>query len=101
MERTFPLMIPSDIYLAVRRKQRAKPKRRLRWASLEPHDYQARKNHCDQSLEVLARRGGLCPWEALAVLTDRSWKVVHDIGLTFDQVMNELETLGAFPKEPS
>jgi hypothetical protein len=41
-------------------------------AMLAPHEEQARKNH-DQSLDVLAKRGGISHNEALAILEDRPW----------------------------
>lgn len=43
------------------------------WAAIAPHERQAQRNH-DQSLEELARRGGLDPAEAVAVLEDRRWR---------------------------
>lgn len=43
------------------------------WAMIAPHEQQAMANH-GQSLDMLARRGGLCPSEALAVLDGRKWE---------------------------
>lgn len=43
------------------------------WRAIAPHERQALRNH-DQSLETLARRGGLSPCEAVAVLEDRKWR---------------------------
>jgi hypothetical protein len=40
------------------------------WATISPHEHQARANH-GQSLEILAQRGGLSPYELLAVLLDQ------------------------------
>lgn len=40
------------------------------WSMIAPHERQARENH-DQSLERLAQRGGLGPYEACLVLEDR------------------------------
>lgn len=40
------------------------------WELIAPHDAQAKANHGGQSLEDLAKRGGLCPVEANAVLDD-------------------------------
>ena len=40
---------------------------------LKSHEEQAQKNH-GQSLKELARRGGLCPQEMAAVLSDESWR---------------------------
>lgn len=44
------------------------------WDVIAPHEEQALRNHCGQSLERLAERGGLSPQEALAVLEDRNWE---------------------------
>lgn len=44
----------------------------LPWRMIGPHDRQCRYNHA-QTLEELARRGGLSPSEALAVLDDVTW----------------------------
>lgn len=46
---------------------------RIPLAMIAPHERQALRNHCDQSLAVLARRGGLAHDEAVAVLEDRNW----------------------------
>ena len=43
------------------------------WAMIAPHEAQALENHCGQSLERLAQRGGLEASEAIAVLEDRPW----------------------------
>jgi hypothetical protein len=43
------------------------------FAMIEPHRAQADKNHCRQTLERLAERGGLDHTEAIAVLEDRAW----------------------------
>ena len=40
------------------------------WEVIAPHERQANVNH-GQSLETLARRGGLSPYELLAVLSDQ------------------------------
>lgn len=50
------------------------------WAMLAPHEPQAMRNHCGQSLQRLAERGGLSPCEALAVLDDRRWKQMDLMG---------------------
>ena len=42
------------------------------WEMIAPHEWQAKKNH-DQSLDVLASRGGLGPEEALCVLHGLCW----------------------------
>jgi prepilin-type N-terminal cleavage/methylation domain-containing protein len=44
----------------------------LPWRLVEAHEKQALSNH-DQSVQELARRGGLSVTEAVAVLEDRKW----------------------------
>lgn len=46
------------------------------WSMIASKEVQARRNHSMQNLEGLARRGGLSPCEAVAVLEGRSWR--HD-----------------------
>ena len=48
------------------------------WSVIEPHDSQARFNHCGQSLERLAERGGLSANEAICVLENRPWTATPD-----------------------
>lgn len=43
------------------------------WGLIAPHEAQAAKNHY-QSLDTLARRGGLGRSEACAVIEDREWR---------------------------
>lgn len=43
------------------------------WRMILSHENQAKRNH-DQTFEELARRGGLSPAEALAVLDDLRWR---------------------------
>lgn len=43
------------------------------WDAIKPYERMAQINH-QQSLEELARRGGLCPEEAYLVMTGRAWK---------------------------
>jgi hypothetical protein len=47
--------------------------RSIPWAAIAPHEAQALRNHCGQTLERLAERHGLSPCEAVAVLEDRPW----------------------------
>lgn len=46
--------------------------RSIPWAMIAPHEERALRNH-SQSLEVLARRGGLSAYEANLVLDDEKW----------------------------
>jgi hypothetical protein len=47
------------------------------WSVIAPHERQAQLNH-QQDLEMLARRGGLSPCEAIAVIEDRAWHRMED-----------------------
>lgn len=57
-ERQFPLLVAEDTRF-----------RSIPWGLIAPHEKRARNNH-GQSLEMLARRGGLSIDEALAVIED-------------------------------
>ena len=48
------------------------------WAMIKPHEEQAKKNHCGQDLETLARRGGCYLYEIFFILEDKP----YDIHLT-------------------
>lgn len=58
------------------------------WEMIAPHEKQAMANHCGQSLERLAQRGGLGACEALAVLEDRNWAPMDD-----DEAYGRIEAL--------
>lgn len=49
------------------------------WAMMQPHERQAQHNH-SQTLERLAQRGGLCPSEAVDVLTGQGWNTQPQAG---------------------
>jgi hypothetical protein len=57
------------------------------WGFVAPHEHQALLNH-RQSLETLARRGGLSASELLAVVQDRAWK--PESTLVAEGVLREL-----------
>jgi len=59
-ERQFPILGAKDA------------PRSIPWRVLAPHEKQAQRNH-SQSLESLARRGGLCWSEAYGVLKGIGW----------------------------
>lgn len=48
------------------------------WSLVEAHESQARENH-DQTLEMLARRGGLDPSELLAVLSNMRYREMERV----------------------
>ena len=64
------------------------------WAMIAPHEAQARRNHGGQDLAELARRGGLDPAEAIAVLEDRPWR-----GLPREEAERRIEELVAAWRE--
>ena len=47
------------------------------WEMIEKHEPQALRNH-KQSLETLARRGGLSACEVVAVIEGRRWERMDD-----------------------
>ena len=74
MSDSFPIMWQSRY---PRRKRPERLPHTVPWAVVAPHREQATKNHT-QTLERLAERGGLCPQELIAVLTNCSWtETVH------------------------
>jgi hypothetical protein len=58
---------------------------------MQQFDAQARKNHCDQSINRLLQRGGLIAREAWAVATGRPWRSVE--GTTEAIAWEELKRL--------
>jgi hypothetical protein len=72
--RLFPIMSPWN--LKARAEQEAGVVAivlNIPWSLIASHEHQAMRNH-GQSLEVIARRGGLIADEACAVLEDRPWR---------------------------
>jgi hypothetical protein len=57
-------------------------KDRFPMSLFEPHERQAERNHY-QSLQTLARRGGLSWCEALAIIEDRDWSADPDAEVKF------------------
>lgn len=57
-KKVFPILGNKECYIA--------------WDIIQGHEEQAKRNH-GQSLERLAKRGGLGPDELVAVLEDRAW----------------------------
>jgi hypothetical protein len=49
------------------------------WPMLQPHEKHAEKNH-QQTLQVLASRGGLSPQEIVAIMKGSSWEEMKTIG---------------------
>lgn len=66
-ERAFPVLFADRDWKRYPNCPRSVP-----WRLLATHDAQARRNH-SQSLETLARRGGLDPREMRAVAEDREY----------------------------
>ncbi len=63
------------------------------WEKLEPHTWQALKNH-GQSLARLAERGGLEPSELVAVFERRPWRKME----MRDAVNRLKQVIGWLPK---
>jgi hypothetical protein len=53
-------------------------RRSIPWDFIAPHEGRARMNHGGQSLECLARRGGLSVDEIYAVVNDTCWQLPSD-----------------------
>ncbi len=49
------------------------------WEFMRPHERQAQKNHCGQTLARLSERGGLSLKETLAVVQGREWSYVLEV----------------------
>jgi hypothetical protein len=64
--------------------------RAIPWGMILPHEKQAWVNH-DQSLEILASRGGLDPCEALAVLSGKRWREIFGGGLPPPEEVESVE----------
>ena len=58
------------------------------WRMIAPHENQAKLNH-GQSLEELAKRGGLCDWEMLAVLENRKYKINEEAVIKLNKLIIE------------
>jgi len=60
---------------------------------------QALRNHCGQTLERLAQRGGLCPMEMVAVIDKFDiFKRIHD-GYTEEEALEDLNRKGILEHE--
>lgn len=79
-EQRFPVLLTE-------REARGMSRYTVPWSLLAPHEEQALRNH-SQSLDTLARRGGLAPSEMVAVLERRKWR-----GMTFDAALARLAVL--------
>lgn len=65
------------------------------WKLIAPHERQAQANH-QQSLTRLFERGGLCPLECLAVLTDVEYRAVAH--MTKDEAITAILKLGGITR---
>ena len=79
-ERRFPVLLSQHTREETDLLKRLGCPRSVPWSLLAPHEEQALRNH-DQTLQRLAERGGLCPKEMVAVLTDRPWRDVRALSL--------------------
>lgn len=53
------------------------PKEYIPWEIIQKHEKQALKNHGGESLEILAKRGGLSWYEAQCVLSDSYYGIAY------------------------
>lgn len=95
----FPIMWPEGRWRTYGRRIEVGCPDTIPWFVIAPHEAQARENH-DQNLITLARRGGLDPVEAVAILTDRSWREYANVlginsvrGATREQVQKAVDDL--------
>ncbi len=63
------------------------------WSMIEPHRKQAEYNHCGQTLERLAERGGLSPMELWCALNDRKCAAIYTKEITAEKADAWLRTL--------
>jgi hypothetical protein len=71
--RLFPIMPPWNLKARAEQQQGVPAiVLNIPWELIAPHEAQAIRNH-GQSLETLARRGGLMADEAIAVIEHRAW----------------------------
>ena len=56
----------------------------IAWDMVDPHEEQARQNHHGQTLQRLAERGGLSPFELFCLLNDQTlrWDKAQKLGDT-------------------
>lgn len=92
VERRFPILWQWHLRAEHDEAVRLGCPRSLPWSLFEGHERQAQRNH-GQTLERLAERGGLCPKEAIAVLTDRHWR--ETIHMPLGDAIAELKAMAA------
>lgn len=76
MRTDMPIQVSPALDLIIRRGECDRPEP-FPMALLRPHEMQAFKNH-DQSLEMLASRGGCGASELVAILEDRPWSKMDE-----------------------
>lgn len=65
------------------------------WAMLSPHEARAKRNHCGQSLEVLASRFGLSAAEIVAIIdgldpiSESFWDAGHSDPVFSDTLLRQ------------
>ena len=79
-ERQFPILTP---YSRMDKYAGLGLPRGVPWSFIEPHEAQALRNH-HQSLQQLARRGGLDISEMAAVISGRTWRQINEAGVTVE-----------------
>lgn len=92
-ERMFPLIIhyherqPGEPYSELPRS--------VPWSIVAPYEAQALHNHCGQSLEKLAQRGGLDPRELCGIMIGKSFRELLEMTPEF-AVKHILQSLAEF-----
>lgn len=76
--RLFPILLCPDEIPAVRRDGGMSVLIAMPWDLVKQHEKQCLENH-SQTVDTLARRGGLGASELVAVLENRRWKPMKDI----------------------
>lgn len=71
------------------------------WSLIEPHRKRAEYNHCGQTLERLAQRGGLSPRETLVAIRDLPLGHVKFLNVTasYELLMKMAKELPPSPKD--
>lgn len=63
------------------------------WSLIENKERWAMRNHGGQSLEMLSKRGGVSPLELLAIIKEKDFFELDQIGITDDMAMQIIDKL--------
>lgn len=76
----FPVLRSLPQYSPKEREELRRCPESVPWTLVAKHRQRAIRNH-GQPLETLARRGGLDPFELLALITDKPWRAYAEMPL--------------------